>query len=75
MMPLLASLHAIAAKRGDGLRPELVRLLNGPGPAPATNPTAHDADRETHGTTLREPESVVGDAAAKPEEILHAGSR
>jgi hypothetical protein len=27
MMTLLASLHAIAAQRGDGLRPELIRLL------------------------------------------------
>ena len=27
MMTLLGSLHAIAAQRGDGLRPELLRLL------------------------------------------------
>jgi hypothetical protein len=27
MMPLLAFLHAIAARRGDGLRPELIGLL------------------------------------------------
>jgi hypothetical protein len=27
MMSLLSPLHAIAAQRGEGLRPELVRLL------------------------------------------------
>jgi len=27
MMPLLASLHAIVARRGDGLHPELIGLL------------------------------------------------
>jgi hypothetical protein len=27
MLPLLAPLHAIAARRGDGLRPELANLL------------------------------------------------
>jgi hypothetical protein len=30
MMTLLASLHAIAAQRGDGLRPELIHLLENP---------------------------------------------
>jgi hypothetical protein len=30
MMPLLASLHAIAARRGDGLRPELISLSEQP---------------------------------------------
>lgn len=27
MMPLLSALHNIAGQRGDGLRPELVKLL------------------------------------------------
>ena len=27
MLTLLASLHAVAARRGDGLRPELANLL------------------------------------------------
>jgi hypothetical protein len=30
MIPLLGALHAIAAQRGDGLRPELLRLLAQP---------------------------------------------
>ena len=32
MMLLLSPLHAIAARRGEGLRPELVRLLERPKP-------------------------------------------
>ena len=38
-MHLLAGLHAIAARRGDGLRPELVRLLGGPEPRSGIDPT------------------------------------
>ena len=42
MISLLASLHAIAAQRGDGLRPELIRLLEKPnanfGTGPGTEP-------------------------------------
>ncbi len=30
MIPLLGALHAIAAQRGDGLRPELLGLLTHP---------------------------------------------
>ena len=30
MIPLLGALHAIAAQRGDGLRPELLRPLTHP---------------------------------------------
>jgi hypothetical protein len=38
MMPLLASLHDIAARRGDGLRPELIGLLEAFGPISDQDP-------------------------------------
>jgi hypothetical protein len=58
MIPLLASLHAIAAPRGDGLRPELLRLLKGPNSSFGTGFTYEHAGQETHRTPQTESDSV-----------------
>lgn len=41
MLMLLRALHPIAAQRGDGLRPELARLLSG---APSAGSPQREAD-------------------------------
>jgi hypothetical protein len=38
MLTLLAPLHAIAARRGDGLRPELINLMGRGATASCTAP-------------------------------------
>lgn len=38
MMSFLTALHAIAARRGEGLRPELVHLLENSGADPEVDP-------------------------------------
>jgi hypothetical protein len=72
MMPLLASLHAIAAPRGDGLSPELLRLLKRPDSSFGTGLTSKYGGQETHRTPQSESDPVSADASAMPEEILPA---
>jgi len=73
MMTLLASLHAIAAQRGDGLRPELIRLLEKPnanfGTGPATEPPCGHV---TYAATGTESDTVWVDATAVSKGVLPA---
>jgi hypothetical protein len=49
MLTNLGSLHAIAARRGDGLRPELARLLAGGAnalPTPGETKMSHEQDNK-----------------------------
>jgi hypothetical protein len=52
-MRLLAGLHAIAARRGDGLRPELIRLLRGPEPRSEIDQTWPDPASSDDNTVIR----------------------
>ena len=70
MMTLLASLHAIAAQRGDGLRPELIRLLEKPnanfGTGPGTEPPCRHV---THAAARTESDPISADATAVSEGV------
>jgi hypothetical protein len=52
-MRLLAGLHAIAARRGDGLRPELIRLLRSPEPRSEVDQTWPDTASSDDNTLIR----------------------
>jgi predicted ester cyclase len=52
MLTLLSPLHAIAARRGDGLRPELVRLLERDAGALSTAPGEMTMSREQENKAL-----------------------
>ena len=71
MMTLLASLHAIAAQRGDGLRPELIHLLEKPTANFGTGPAAqHPRRHVTRPTARTESDPVSADATAVSEGVL-----
>ena len=73
MMTLLASLHAIAAQRGDGLRPELIHLLEKPNANFGTGPaTEHPRRHVTRPTARNESDPVSADATAVSEGVLPA---
>ena len=73
MMTLLASLHAIAAQRGDGLRPELIRLLEKPNANFGIGPVAeHSCRHVTHAAATTESDPVCVDATAVSEGVLPA---
>jgi hypothetical protein len=70
MMTLLASLHAIAAQRGDGLRPELIHLLEKPTVNFGTGPAAEHPRRDvTRSTARTESDPVSADATAVSEGV------
>src|SRR6202051_806256 len=52
MLTLLTPLHAIAARRGDGLRPELVNLLEGGADASCTASGESKMSREHDNKTV-----------------------
>ena len=73
MMTLLASLHAIAAQRGDGLRPELIHRLEKPNANFGTGPAAeHPRRHVTRPTARTESDPVSADATAVSEGVLPA---
>ena len=70
MMTLLASLHAIAAQRGDGLRPELIRLLEKPNANFVTGPATEPLCRHvTHAAARTESDPISADATAVSEGV------
>lgn len=69
-MMLLLALHKIAAKRGDGLRPELLRLLEGSQADEANRASTVSADCENSRVTEFRTDHASPDTEAPHENVL-----
>jgi hypothetical protein len=75
MMKLLLALHKIAAARGDGLRPELLRLLESPQADEANRASTASEDCENPGVTELETNNSSPDPKPLSKNVLHLHDR